>query len=381
MKAAIYSGSFDPVTNGHLDIIKRGAAAFDKLYVVVGTNPTKKYLFSLHLRVNFLRNLTKDIPNVEIVSLGNRLLVDYAYENNLKHIIKGVRNNQDFDYERNMHEVNATQRRGIETHIFISRPELSHISSSAVKELSKHHGIVHEYVPMAVKQALEYANKQVIIGLTGVIASGKSTLMKEVKSSFLFNPQVFHVDLDKLAHELLMTDTTPLAQSLRDEVRLRFKLKYFMPNDPIDRKELGDKVFGNPKELGALYKVRQEMSKAKDSRIIVLDGALLAEAGLLFLCNNNVLITSAKCGEIQKRLLARGLTLDQCERRVKSQYSFEQKMKIVQDRIQKDGCGYVTAVETNQPCPYIKHIFNHWDCEFNTFCRKNIDQNPDSKYS
>jgi pantetheine-phosphate adenylyltransferase len=388
MKAAIYSGSFDPVTNGHLDIIKRAASMYDKLHVVVGSNPAKKYLLSLWVRVNLIRQLTKDLPNVVVVGLGNKLLVDYAYENNLKFIIKGVRNNQDFDYERNMHEVNVTQQRGIETQILISRPELSHISSSAVKELSKHHGIVHQYAPMIVKETLEFAHNQIIIGLTGTIASGKSTLMKDIKMNFFSN--VFHVDLDVLAHELLMTDTTPLAQSLRDEVRARFKLKYFMPQDPIDRKELGDKVFGKPEELGALnamyrepllYKVRQAMQKAGDARYIVLDGALLAEAGLLFLCNNNVLITNAKSEEIYKRLHARGLTPEQCERRVKSQYSYEQKLKIINDRIAKDDCGYVSSINTNDKYKYTQSIFNHWQVMFGSFQSKNLCSNPDSVFT
>ena len=90
MKTAIYAGSFDPVTFGHLDIIKRALTTFDNVKVVIGSNPSKKYSLSLHVRTMLLRELTSKMEGVEIVPIGNRLLVDYAFENNIKHIIKNI---------------------------------------------------------------------------------------------------------------------------------------------------------------------------------------------------------------------------------------------------------------------------------------------------
>jgi pantetheine-phosphate adenylyltransferase len=132
MPRALYSGSFDPVTRGHLDIIERAARVFDDLEVVVGNNPTKKYTFSLEERVGFLRYAISE-PHIRTSSIKNCLLADYAYEADIPTIVKGVRGIQDYDYERMIHEVNITQQRGIDTYILLARRELAHISSSAVR--------------------------------------------------------------------------------------------------------------------------------------------------------------------------------------------------------------------------------------------------------
>ena len=388
MKTAIYAGLFDPVTYGHLDIIKRAREAFDEVWVVIGSNPNKKYALSLKVREKLLVELTRQIHGVKVVPIGNRLLVDFAYEHNIKHIIKGVRNNQDFDYERMMHEVNATQRRGIETHILISRPELAHVSSSATKELARYHGIIHEYVPMKVKQTLEYVNGQIIVGVTGTIAAGKSTITKMIEddyhstlgTSYRNSGGVANIDLDKLAHELITTDKSPLAWNLRMDIRTTFKIPYFMPNDPIDRKLLGEKVFGNTEELAKLnnlfrepllFKIRQAIA-ACNKRIILLNGALLAEANLLFLCNNNVLLVTANNEDTYKRLHGRGLTVEQIERRLQSQYTAEKKLQIIQERIREDGCGYVSAINTSTwKVPEHAILVNHWDLEQRDLQREN----------
>src|SRR3954465_11030758 len=102
MNGAIYSGSFDPVTLGHLDIIQRASRTFDPLRVVVGDNPAKKYVFSREERVRFLREAIAD-PRVEVCSIENKLLADYAYEAGFRTIVKGVRGIADYDYERMMH--------------------------------------------------------------------------------------------------------------------------------------------------------------------------------------------------------------------------------------------------------------------------------------
>src|SRR2546423_14348680 len=115
MAGAIYSGSFAPVTLGHLDIIQRAKRAFEPLRVVVGNNPAKKYVFALEERVRFLRHAIDD-PSIEVHAIENKLLADYAYEAGFSVVVKGVRGIQDYD-ERMMHEVNITQQRGIDTHI------------------------------------------------------------------------------------------------------------------------------------------------------------------------------------------------------------------------------------------------------------------------
>src|SRR5262245_43080116 len=105
MALAIYSGSFDPVTFGHLDILERAARAFEALEVVVGNNPAKKYVFSLDERLGFLRHAIRG-PRVRTARIENRLLADHAYEAGASIVVKGVRGMQDYDYERMMHEIN-----------------------------------------------------------------------------------------------------------------------------------------------------------------------------------------------------------------------------------------------------------------------------------
>ena len=99
MPRALYSGSFDPVTLGHLDIVSRAASVFDQLEVVVGSNPAKKYLFSLEERLSFLRGAIRE-PRVKVCSIESQLLADYAYEAGIPTIVKGIRGIQDYDYER-----------------------------------------------------------------------------------------------------------------------------------------------------------------------------------------------------------------------------------------------------------------------------------------
>ena len=119
MKTAIFAASCDPVTYGHIDIIDRACNTFDKVIVAIGVNPSKKYTFSVEERIKFIKKSVKRPFKVEVMSFTG-LLADFAYQQNVKTIIKGVRSNQDFDYERLLHEVSVTQQAGIDTHILIA---------------------------------------------------------------------------------------------------------------------------------------------------------------------------------------------------------------------------------------------------------------------
>ena len=114
MKVAIYPGSFDPVTNGHLDIIKRAAAIFDEVVVAIFVNSAKKSAFTVEERVLMLKTVTKDIPNVKVIS-SDKLLVNYMEENNIKVIVKGLRMISDFEFEFQMALTNREQSPDIET--------------------------------------------------------------------------------------------------------------------------------------------------------------------------------------------------------------------------------------------------------------------------
>ena len=336
-RTAIFAASCDPVTYGHIDIIDRACNTFDKVIVAIGINSSKKYTFSVEERIKFIKKSVKRPYKVEVMSFTG-LLADFAYQQNVKTIIKGVRSNQDFDYERLLHEVTVTQQAGIDTHILIADQKLSHVSSSAAKELCKHQGLVHEYVPYCVKAALEYeVNKQVIIGITGSIGMGKSYVTQQLIEHFSKQMQVLHVDLDAIAHELY-TRTEPVYIDFQNTVKDAFGLT--VGDSAEMRKKLGNIVFNDEAALAKLNNLarqplltlmRQKMYGFQG--LILLNGALLVEANFLPLCNNNVVVVNTGITEQIENLKNRGLTIQQIQRRINCQLTNNQKINIINDAI------------------------------------------------
>lgn len=147
MKAAIYPGSFDPVTYGHLDIIRRAAEIFDELTVSVLNNNVKTPLFSAQERVNILKEATKDIPNVKIDSFSG-LLIDYAKQKDVHVIIRGLRAITDFEYELQMAQMNGKLSNGeLDTMFLTTSLEYAYLSSSSVKEIAYFGGDISQCVP------------------------------------------------------------------------------------------------------------------------------------------------------------------------------------------------------------------------------------------
>lgn len=147
MTKALYSGSFDPVTSGHLDIIYRGAKMFDSLVVGVIENPQKKPLFSVEERVTMLKELFKDTPNVEVDSFSG-LLADYVNANGFNAVIRGLRAITDFEYELSMAQMNACLfNKDVESVFLMTSPKYSFISSSMIKEVASLGGSVSGLVP------------------------------------------------------------------------------------------------------------------------------------------------------------------------------------------------------------------------------------------
>ena len=146
MRVAIYPGSFDPITNGHLDIITRGAMVFDKLIVGVLVNIDKVGLFSIKERVELIKRVTQHLPNVEVVSF-NGLLVDLAKEYEAKVILKGLRAVTDFEYEFQMALMNSQLDNEVETLFMTTSAANSFLSSSSVKQVAKFGGKINGLVP------------------------------------------------------------------------------------------------------------------------------------------------------------------------------------------------------------------------------------------
>lgn len=146
MKRAIYPGSFDPFTNGHVDIILRSSKIVDRLIVGVLNNSAKKSLFSVEERVSMLKELTKDLPNVEVTSFDG-LLVDYMREIDASIIVRGLRAVTDFEYELQIAQTNHIENTDIETIFLTTNLQYSYLSSTIVKEFASYGGDISKFVP------------------------------------------------------------------------------------------------------------------------------------------------------------------------------------------------------------------------------------------
>ena len=155
IKNGLFTGSFDPVTNGHVDLIKRGANLFDKLYVGIFYNKNKQGFFTIEERKRMLERTLKDIPNVQVITAQNSLAVDIARRLEVNYLLRGLRNVADLDYETNLAFYNGHLATEIETVLFLSSPELSQVSSSRVRELIHFHADISRFVPAPVLEEVE----------------------------------------------------------------------------------------------------------------------------------------------------------------------------------------------------------------------------------
>ncbi|CUX69593.1 MULTISPECIES: pantetheine-phosphate adenylyltransferase [Clostridia] len=151
MRKAVYPGSFDPVTFGHLDIIERSAKMSDHLIIGVLNNNSKTPLFSVEERVNMLKSLTKDLPNVEVKSFGG-LLVDFVRANQADAVIRGLRAVTDFEYELQIAQTNRVMAPEIDTVFLTTNLKYSYLSSSIVKEIAAYGGEINTFVPACVAE-------------------------------------------------------------------------------------------------------------------------------------------------------------------------------------------------------------------------------------
>lgn len=145
-KIAVYPGSFDPITNGHLDIIKRASRIFDKVYVSILINSSKKSVFSIDERIEMIKEVTAEYDNVVVDSFSG-LLVNYLNEKNASVIVRGLRAVSDFEYEFQMALMNHKLEKNIETLFMMTSGKYSYLSSSIVKEIAQYDGNLKDLVP------------------------------------------------------------------------------------------------------------------------------------------------------------------------------------------------------------------------------------------
>lgn len=155
MTIALFPGSFDPITNGHLDVAKKAATMFDKVYVVIMTNTNKHYLFNSQERTQMAQETLKDIPNIEVLAKPDQLTVDVARHLKASAIIRGVRNTEDFLYEQQIAGINERLNDQVHTVLLFTDPENSFVASSMIKEVARFNGDIEQFLPASVADALK----------------------------------------------------------------------------------------------------------------------------------------------------------------------------------------------------------------------------------
>lgn len=363
MTTAVYALSADPITYGHLDVISRATKLFDKLVVAIGVNPAKNYTFTLEERTELARQSLSHLPKVTVMSFEG-LLVDFAYEVGASVLVRGIRSIKDLDFERNLCWLGDGQKLELETILLFTRPELTQVSSSAVKELQRGQGLIHEYVPLVVKQRLEQRlSGQYLIGLTGEIGVGKSWVGDRlVELAQEMGLEAHNLELDTLGHEILEQLAEPKYRELRAELIEKLGPDIADTKGMIKRAALAELVFADPAKLAILNDlmrapllVRLRKAVYGKKGLILLNGALLIEAKWLPLVNNQIILVTADPEEQQARLKARGLSPAQIKQRLTAQVSTAQKQAEIKTAIQQTRFGKLWPVANDAQIDHTLH--------------------------
>lgn len=158
MKTAIYAGTFDPITNGHLDIIQRAAKLFDKVIIAVAKSPSKNPLFALEQRASLVQQSTAHLANVETIAFSG-LLADFAKQHNADCLVRGLRGADDIEYEIQLAQLNQKLADELETLFFPPAVEWRYLSSTMVREIFRHQGDVAQFVPACVNEMIKRLEK------------------------------------------------------------------------------------------------------------------------------------------------------------------------------------------------------------------------------
>ncbi len=149
MKRAVFPGSFDPITIGHVELVRRALPLFDEIIIAVGWNSQKRYLFDLEQRLAWINTVFADEKKV-IADTSEGLTAHYCIKREAKYLLRGLRNASDFDYEKQLSQMNQIIGKGVETVFFISQPQYSHISSTLVREIIKGGGDASMFLPKEI---------------------------------------------------------------------------------------------------------------------------------------------------------------------------------------------------------------------------------------
>jgi pantetheine-phosphate adenylyltransferase len=379
MTTAIYAVSGDPWTKAHTNIVERSLQIVDRVIVAIGMNPKKNYAFPLEKRksmafLSIQHALAKYADRI-IVDSFEGLLVDYAFMQNVNLLIRGMRDDIDFNFERSMFKVNITQK-GIDEILLFSHPDFEHISSSAVKELQRNQGDITNYVDLCVKQAMEVDLSGVrIFGITGQIGAGKTYVANKICTLGRSRMAFYNVELDVIARDLLTKDQRPFAQEMRKKLidffgriktvdsensfisSVKHRLISSAGFASADLKLLKREIFSSIKKLfmynlitkePILTEARHQMNKPG---FYLLNSALLAEGELSPMCNNNVLMVQASEDFRMKNLKDRNYSDEDLKSLTEAQMTGADKINALQLRRTTDSWGtlvqFVNGPELN----------------------------------
>lgn len=329
MSECAFFGSFDPITYGHLDIVKRALTMFDKIHIVIGINGSKSPLFSVETRKTFIENAINNPANgiergrVYICTDGG-FAVDYMTRNNVCATIRGIRNSADFEYEQSMARINSDLT-GVETIFIQARPDHSTLSSSNVKTLVKGGVDVSNMVPMEIKEELEVSLlKMKLIGIVGRSCSGKSTYIKD---NFMYS-----IDFDKIVGDIWndLFIAPVILKKLEshgiyaskyigqvEKSMLRSALEDPKKNAIIRRTM---KPYIEAGYRGKLQEIKQKIGNSINVVPVAIDAPMLIEYDNLSLVNNNIIQVYSDYDVCVERIMKRDhLSKESAEGRLKAQ--------------------------------------------------------------
>ena len=376
---AIYAFSGDPITFGHIDIVKRAARTYSELVVAIGENPAKqgKYLFDAEERLKMVQYALRDTPNISC-KIMRGLLAEYAYRHGFEVIVRGVRNNSDLEGELAFFAINQTLHPSTDTVFLPTKPELSHISSSVVKAIVTEGGDASQCCPLYVKEALERRLlDKMFIGVAGGIASGKSTFANQLVTVLGKEATTTYVSLDQIGHYVLSSTPKELYRKTRQQVCQAFGDELRQSDDSIDRRALGKIVFHDERALSELNQIMREPMLARlyeealatPSGIIILEGAILVEGNWSRLVNNNVILLDASPETRLKRLVDRdGVTQEEARAKIDRQIGSRDRKTMLDRNIRKYGWGKCWELQNDSDEIYFadlaEEILAKWNAPF-----------------
>lgn len=344
MKTAIFPLSADPITLGHLHIIRLALKKFDAIYLLINNHQNKKYLLTQkerYLITKKIINQQEDLKNKIKVFIYNGLTAHFAIEKEVSCIIRGYRNSVDLEYEKSLNFYNQNIFSSLKTIYIKSQRKYKFISSSAVKTLIDYQGEVHQYIPLFIKKFFEQKKSIYHLGVTGSIACGKTTFCQILTKEKINNLEIHHIDFDKIVTEIykdIEQGNFPKAERKIQKI-CNYRIKKISKENVSDF--IFNKIKNNDKKKKLLLRLQNILSplikiylfqKMKDKKgIILFDAPLLAEYKMSEIVNKEIILISSKNQEKNLQLRDK-LSLKQAEEKVRLANTTEQKRFFLEEK-------------------------------------------------